>query len=183
LILALDISTSCTGFCVFSYEGTLVNSGAIRLDREKDFFMKVRMVERIIRKLTVEYGLKVVVIEESLQSFRPGFSSAKTLFTLSKFNGIIQYICYNLDMEVFTLNVNTARKLASIKIDRKSNVSTKEQVVQQVSQNNELRLDLPKKILKSGPRKGQEVYENAAYDIADAYVIGKAYCVENHTEC
>ena len=32
-------------------------------------------------------------------------------------------------------------------------------------------LSLPKKILKSGPRKGTEIYENFCYDIADAYVI------------
>jgi len=182
LILALDISTTCTGFCVFNSKGTLIQSGAIRLDKEKEFFIKARMVEEVIRNLLIKYNLKVVVIEESLQSFRPGFSSAKTLFTLSKFNGIIQYVCFNLAMEVCTLNVNTARRLASIKIDRKCDASTKDQVIQQVSVTNELKLDLPKKILKSGPRKGREVYENAAYDIADAYVIGKAYCVENHTE-
>ena len=34
--------------------------------------------------------------------------------------------------------------------------------------------DWPKKILKSGPNKGKERLINGCYDMADAYVIGKA---------
>ena len=54
------------------------------------------------------------------------------------------------------------------------NLKTKDQVLIQVSKI-EPNLNLPKKILKSGPRKGTEIYENFCYDIADAYVIGSAY--------
>jgi preprotein translocase subunit Sec63 len=32
---------------------------------------------------------------------------------------------------------------------------------------------LPKKILKAGPNKGKEVYEEHAKDMIDAYVIAK----------
>jgi Holliday junction resolvasome RuvABC endonuclease subunit len=177
--LSLDISTTCTGYCIFGLNGIVIKSGAIKLDKEKNFFNKVRILEKEILSLSKEFDLSVVAIEESLQSFRPGFSSAKTLFTLSKFNGITQYICFNLGMDIHTLNVNTARRLAGIKIDRKSSNSTKEQVIIQVSERYEPKLTLPKKILKTGPRKGLEVYENSSYDIADAYVIGKAYCLEN----
>lgn len=175
MLLSLDISTSCTGFCIFDNTGKLIESGAIILNHEKNFFKKVKLVEKKLVQLSSFYNLTNVAIEESLQSFRPGLSSAKTLFTLSKFNGIVQYVCHNLKMNICTYNVNTARKLANIKINRNIKTKTKDQVADQVAD----QVVLPKKILKSGPRKGTEVYENHSYDIADAYVIGKAYCVEN----
>ena len=182
MILSLDISTSCTGYCVFDNNGCLIKSSEIILDKEKNFFKKVEIVENILTLVSKEYQIKNVAIEESLQSFRPGLSSAKTLFTLSKFNGIVQYICFKLDMNIHTYNVNTARRLVGIKIDRKSKKKTKEQVVEQVFNKMQDKINLPKKVLKSGPRKGLEVYQSCAYDIADAYVIGKAYCIENIKE-
>ena len=175
MVLSLDISTSCTGYCIFDLGGKLVDSGAILLNKEKVFFKKVEIIESKIDELCLKYQFDTVAIEESLQSFRPGLSSAKTLFTLSKFNGIVQFICFKKDLDIKTFNVNTARKIVNIKIDRKSKTKTKDQVADQVCEH----VTLPKKILKSGPRKGCSVYENYAYDIADAYVIGKAYCIEN----
>jgi Holliday junction resolvasome RuvABC endonuclease subunit len=174
MYLALDISTSCTGYCVFDNNGKLIKSNAIVLTKEKNFFKKVSIVENEIHEVVKEYDITDTVIEESLQSFRPGLSSAKTLFTLSKFNGIVQYICYKLGTNIHSYNVNTARKLAGISVNRKSALKTKDQVLIQVSKI-ESKLTLPKKILKSGPRKGTEIYENFCYDIADAYVIGVAY--------
>lgn len=94
MILALDISTSCTGYCIFSSKSTLIHYGAIDLSKEKSFFKKVDIIQEVLSGLFNEYEIDQVAIEESLQSFRSGFSSAKTLFTLSKFNGIVQYICY-----------------------------------------------------------------------------------------
>lgn len=177
MLLSLDISTSCTGYCVFDKGQTLVDYGAIELHKEKDFFKKVDLACDRLEEILSKYKIETVAIEESLQSFRSGFSSARTLFTLSKFNGIIQYMCYQKKLKIITYNVNTARRLAEIKIDRKAKESTKEQVLAQVELDN-TKLKLPRKQLKSGPRKGLEVYQNSAYDIADAYVIGKAYCVE-----
>ena len=177
MILSLDISTSCTGYCIFDKEGNLIKFGAIDMSKEKSFFKKVDIVKSHLEEIFKTFDIDVAAIEESLQSFRSGFSSARTLFTLSKFNGIVQYICYKEGIGLKTYNVNSARKLANIKIDRKAKATTKEQVAVQVEAI-ETNLTLPRKLLKSGPRKGTEVYENYVYDIADAYVIGKAYCVE-----
>jgi len=177
LILSLDISTSCTGFCVFDNSGNLIENSAIILSKEKDFFKKASIAETVIANLINRHAITDVAIEESLQSFRPGFSSAKTLLALSKFNGIIQYICYKFGVKIHLYNVNTARKLAGIKINRKLDKSTKDQVLDHVM--NSTSIDWPTKVLKSGPNKGKTVYEKYCYDMADAYVIGRAYCVEN----
>lgn len=178
MILALDISTSITGFCVFN-EWNCVHIGHIDLRKEKDFFKKIDLVKEKIEELHKQYNFDEVAIEEAFQSFGRGLSSAKTLFTLAKFNGIIQYIVFSLGINTTVINVNNARKLVGIKINKKDKTkNTKEQVLEQVQQLNTT-LMWPKRRLKSGPRKGLEIYDDCCYDRADAWVIGKAHLLEN----
>ena len=60
-------------------------------------------------------------IEENLQAFRPGLSSAKTLLTLARFNGIVGYLAQQeFFCEPIYINVNVARKSVGLKIIRKS---------------------------------------------------------------
>ena len=122
MILALDISTSITGFCVLHKFGDPIHVGYIDLRKEKDFFRKVDLVKEKIVELNEKYKFEEVAIEEPLQSFARGLSSARTLFTLAKFNGIVQYIVYSLGLIVTVINVNNARKLVGIKIVKKSRV-------------------------------------------------------------
>lgn len=178
MLLSLDISTSITGFCVFN-EWNCVQSGHVDLRKEKDFFKKIDLVKAKIEELHKQYDFKAVAIEEAFQSFGRGLSSAKTLFTLAKFNGIIQYIVFSLNVDATVINVNNARKLVGIKINKKDKTkNTKEQVLEQVQKFNSTLL-WPKRILKSGPRKGLEIYDDCCYDRADAWVIGKAHLLEN----
>lgn len=178
MLLSLDISTSITGFCVFN-KWNCVHIGHIDLRKEKDFFKKVDMVKEKIEELHKQYDFKEVAIEEAFQSFGRGLSSAKTLFTLAKFNGIIQYNVFSLGIQPTVINVNNARKLVGIKVNKKDKTkNTKEQVLEQVQQLNTT-LTWPKRILKSGPRKGLEIYDDCCFDRADAWVIGKAHLLEN----
>lgn len=177
LLLSLDISTSITGFCIFN-QWNCVHIGHIDLRKEKDFFKKVDMVKEKIIELHQQYNIEEVAIEEAFQSFGRGLSSAKTLFTLAKFNGIIQYIVFTLGINPAVINVNNARKLVGIKVDKKNKTkNTKEQVLEQVQKINS-DLKWPMKVLKSGPRKGLEIYDDSCYDRADAFVIGKAHLIE-----
>ena len=178
MLLSLDISTSITGYCVFN-EWNCVHIGHIDLRKEKDFFKKVDLVKAKIEELHKQYNFKEVAIEEAFQSFGRGLSSAKTLFTLAKFNGIIQYIVFSLGVKATVINVNNARKLVGIKVNKKDKTkNTKEQVLEQVQKLNST-LSWPKKILKSGPRKGLEIYDDCCFDRADAWVIGTAHLLEN----
>jgi Holliday junction resolvasome RuvABC endonuclease subunit len=178
MILALDISTSCTGWCVFDENG-LRGFGFIDLSKHKGMYEKAGRVKTTLINLAQEYQFKKVAVEENLQAFRPGLSSAKTLMTLAQFNGVVRWICHDvLKVEVTAINVNTARKTVGLKIDRKSKLKTKEQVwnfVREINQNDEIKVQWPYKKLKSGPNKGQTRLCSEAYDVADAYVIGKSY--------
>jgi hypothetical protein len=73
------------------------------------------------------------------------------------------------------MNVNHARKSVGLKINRKSSLSTKEQVFEWVKQNGMADFPWPTKMLKSGPRKGLVIFDDSCYDISDAFVIAKAY--------
>ena len=115
-----------------------------------------------------------ILIEENLQAFRPGFSSAKTIVTLARFNGIVTYLCSEVfDIEPEFMNVNSARKTVGLKIDRKSDQSTKDQVLD-FAKSRILDFDWPTRTLKSGARKGLVIPADCCYDIADAYIIAAA---------
>jgi len=178
MILGLDISTSCTGVAVVGLSQELVASSAIDLSKIKCKFEKADKVRFHIDHYLSEHNISHICIEQNLQAFRPGFSSAGTICTLAQFNGTIQYICRELSgMIPVEINVNTARKAVGFKANRKLSKTTKEQVFEHVTRHLE-RLDSsfcwPLRKLKSGPRKGQETYAKGCTDIADAYVIGVA---------
>jgi len=176
MILGLDISTSSTGWSILTTEGKLLKIGYIPLSKLDCLFSKADVISKVISDIHLFQEITHVFIEENLQAFRPGLSSAKTLITLARFNGIVSYVCKKeFGFNPIYLNVNSARKSLGIKITRgkKAEKSTKEQVLDWVD--GELgNYDWPNKTLKSGPRKGCVVLEPGCYDMADSYVIARA---------
>jgi len=177
MILGLDISTSCTGWCILDDKGALSDMGYIDLKNKKGMFEKALVVKKKLAMLHLMNDIQHVFIEENLQSFRSGFSSAQTLSTLARFNGVVSYQCFEeFGSEPAFLNVNSSRKSLGIKVERekKCGIPTKKQVLDWVT----IRLSgiytWPTKTLKSGPRKGQITLEPGCYDMADAYVIASA---------
>ena len=87
-------------------------------------------------------------------------------------------MCHDeFQLEPGFLNVNSARKTVGLKIDRKSDLNTKEQVLNFVK-GKLPEYDWPTRMLKSGARKGLVIPADSCYDIADAYVIALASIVE-----
>jgi len=178
--IGLDISTSIIGMSLFSGD-TLVKLMHVDLTKTKCMFDKASKFEEEFKQkilLNVEndnlLDIKCIYIEDTLQSFSRGLSSARTLMQLSRFNGIVSNIAFRITrIKPVFINVNTARKTLGIKIDKNSVKDKKEQVMDWVDS------DLggynwPTKIISRGPNKGHVKYEKFCYDIADAYVICKA---------
>lgn len=178
MILGLDISTSCTGWCILEDTGAFVSMGAIDLSKENSLYSKAGKIKNNLAALHISYDIQKIFIEENLQAFRPGLSSAKTLLTLARFNGIVSYVCsQEFFKDPIYINVNNARKTLEIKIKRQKvvNKSTKDQVWEWVSDKlKNTNFDWPMKTLKSGPRKNQTILDPSCYDMADAYVIAMA---------
>tara|TARA_R110001583_G_scaffold7985_13_gene38974 strand:+ start:12731 stop:13285 length:555 start_codon:yes stop_codon:yes gene_type:complete len=178
LILGLDISTSCTGWCLLNTDGTFNSAGYIPLTSYKCMFRKAEEAEKAIENIVSQNNVSKIGIEQNLQSFRSGFSSAQTISTLARFNGILSYIVFK-KTGIFPefINVNTARKQAGIKVIRKSNggAPVKEQILEWAQEElKNLKYSWPEKILKSGPRKGQKIMHPGCFDISDAFVIAIA---------
>lgn len=177
--LGLDISTSCTGYAISEVDsrgGTIkVILGSIKLDHLDGLTAKANHVKQVLEDLKKSYTFCTVYVEENMQAFRPGASSAQTLVKLAKFNGIVCYICSQvLGVEPTGVNVNHARKTLGINLQREKicGVSTKEQIYRWVITQPLLSdQKWPTKKMTSGPRKGAEVLETSAYDMADAFVV------------
>jgi len=175
MIIGLDISTSITGATVINEDGNVVSCEAWDFRNKRYFptlFEKGHEIKELLYQLKLEYDITSVYIEQSLQSFRSGFSSAKTLSTLSRFNGIVSWLCY----EVFELKpeyvaATSARKICGIKIPK--GTKAKQIVIQYIIDNVP---DVPIAYTKHGNPKPQ------CYDMADSWVVARAGWLQCQTQ-
>jgi hypothetical protein len=178
MFLGLDISTSAVGICVLDCNRVVKFIDFIDLHKKKSLFEKADGFKVELEKIKNKFDIRKIAIEENLQAFRPGLSSAKTIVGLARFNGVCSYISAEVfGLEPEFVNVNSARKLAGIKINRKSSKNTKEQVLEFV-QACEPTLVWPTKILKGGPRRGNVILVKECYDMADAYIIAQSAAIQ-----
>ena len=165
MILGLYVSTSITGYTIVD-NGKIILNGAWDTRKYKNFFDKVVHVKDGLDKIRKEYGTRItaVYIEQSLQSFRSGFSSAKTLSTLSRFNGIVSWLVFDqYGIQPEYIAATSARKLCGIKVSRGQKAK---QVVLNFLLDNE-----PSFVIEY-TRNGNPKPES--YDKADSIVIARA---------
>ena len=165
MILGLDVSTSIAGYTIVD-NGKIILNGAWDTRKYKNFFDKVVHVKDGLDKIRKEYGTRItaVYIEQSLQSFRSGFSSAKTLSTLSRFNGIVSWLVFDqYKIQPEYIAATSARKLCGIKVSRGQKAK---QVVLNFLLDNE-----PSFVIEY-TRNGNPKPES--YDKADSIVIARA---------
>jgi hypothetical protein len=179
LILGLDVSTSCTGVCILDPSLPNENGSHIRYINSIEYKKCGSLWEKadLTHERLEEYKKKFsgnfkVVLEEPLMGFRTGMSSAATITTLMRFNGIVSYISRNIfgcDPEY--ISSSTARKACGIKMQKTSiaGISGKEQVFRYMSENDLKGVTWPQK------KNGQPV--DWSRDATDAYVIARASCI------
>lgn len=166
MILGLDVSTSITGITVLDDAGKILLNETVDMRSKKfdGFFSKADAVERRLALLKTTHKIEKIYIEQSLQAFRPGLSSAQVILTLGKFNGIVSWICYKVfGFEPEYIGASTARKALGIKVERGANA--KEVVLEHV------------KALEPGFKVEYTAHGNpvaGTFDRADSYVIAKA---------
>ena len=133
MILGIDVSTSITGFAVVA-EDELVFYDSVDLRKKKGAFEKALLVKEKLMDLfemyqcynnedpgwgDSEYPINHIYIEQPFTFFNSGGSSAKTMATLQKFNGIVSWIVYELfELEPQYVTAMEARKLCGIKVPR-----------------------------------------------------------------
>ena len=167
MFLGLDISTSITGATLVDDIGQVLYCEAWDTRNKNhfpDLWDKANFIKGRLLDLKAMFVIERVFIEQSLQAFRPGFSSAKTLLTLASFNGIVSYICQDqLGIKPEYVGASTARKSNGIKVPRGE--KAKKVVLQHVLDNEP---DFVVEYTKQGnPKPGH-------YDRADSLIIARA---------
>ncbi len=172
-MIGLDISTSCTGIAIISTNGKLVDmlthvpEGSTLVEKATHF--KEILVDEIAKQYAADPT--AIFIEQNLQKFRRGFSSAHVINKLARYNGMCSLVVYEVfGIQPVYVNVNEARKKLGIKVKRGENV--KEKVFEWAK--NSTDYVWPTKILKGGPRRGLEILHPGCYDMADALVTATA---------
>ena len=178
MVLGVDISTSITGFAIVA-DGQIVNYDSIDLRKYKDVFDKTIAIKEKLLDLfemyqcnnedklafgNSEYPIEHIYIEQSLHMFMGGKSSAKTLSTLTRFNGIVSWLLYEIfEIKPKFIGASSARKQAGIKVPRgqKAKVVVLEHLLE-----NEPAFNI--EYTKHGNPKPE------SYDRADAIIIAKA---------
>lgn len=164
MILGIDISSSITGYTILDDEGKIIISECIRLEKCKDFFEKANKAKQAFIEINKKYKIDNIFIEEPLLSFKAGFSSASTISTLSRFNGVLSWMCYELfKKEPEYFSAATARKACGIKVPKGE--KAKEFVFKTV-------LDTVPEFIVEWTAKGNPT--PGTYDRCDSYIIAKA---------
>ena len=171
MILGIDVSTSITGATILDKDGAILYNQAWDTRNKNKFpslYEKAQLIKEELIYINDKFHIDEIFIEQSLQSFRSGFSSAKTLSTLSRFNGIVSWLCWDLfGMEPTLMAASSARKTAGVAIKRGD--KAKEKVLEFVVDN------VPGFVVeytKHGhPKPG-------VMDRSDSYIIAKAGLVE-----
>ena len=162
MILGLDVSTSITGATLLNEKGEVIYNDAWDTRKHKNLFYKAEEIDAKMGLLPVSPDR--IYIEQSLQSFRSGFSSARTLSTLSKINGIVSWICYRrYAIEPEYLAATSARKACGITVPRGTKAK---QVVLQFVLDNESVYSID--YTRNGNPKPE------SYDKADSIIIARA---------
>ncbi len=176
MILGLDVSTTVTGVCILdpsqnlSVESRIKHLDRIEFKKCKNLWEKADVVASELDKLLKTYpGVYTVALEEPLLGFRTGMSSAATITTLMRFNGIVSYISREIfKVDPLYIASSSARKLCGINMQRTSIavMSGKEQVFKYMSENDLKHVQWPAK------KNGAAV--DWSRDATDAYVIARA---------
>lgn len=180
-VLGLDISSSCVGVCYLNVASGIKTDGTHievldHIDLKSsakltNLWQKADELKKVLNKMISDYSMKPdqIIIEDAAKKFTPGRSSADTISTLLRFNGISSYVVrelFNKDPEF--LGAQEARKLCSLKMQRvgKVNKPQKEQVFEAMMSSDLKHIVWPKK------KSGADV--EWSRDATDAYVLAKA---------
>jgi len=178
-ILGLDVSTSVVGVSVVNEKAPDdLGTNVLLLDRVEfkgkdgeSLWTKADAVRRELSKWVSHIGdfsVDRVIVEEPLMGFRTGMSSAQTITTLMKFNGIVSFIARELTgLDPEYVSSARARKACGVKLQKTSVAGPqKEQVFSHMMAHDLSYMSWVKK------KNGADV--DWSRDACDAYVIARS---------
>lgn len=169
-VLGLDVSTSCTGACVYDcLEKKILKLDHVDLKKFSTPWEKADAIAAFYQ--TIEFQINALFVEDIAMMYTPGMSSAGTIAALARFNGLASYIARSRwAVEPVHIKPAQARKLCGIKLLQKTKDpqgrSHKQQVFDWMCARDLKDVTWPVK------KNGKLI--DACWDRVDAYVIAKA---------
>lgn len=170
--IGLDISTSTVGVCVLeAATGKMLYLSHVAMTKYSNEYDKADNFGDAWLQLD-KWSVRKIYIEEAAKKFSPGFSSADTIMTLGRFNGILSYKIYQMTgVRPVMINVRSARSKLSIKIDYSDKTKTTKQKVFETVKALNPGFPWISHVAKTGKFKGQNVYDKVNEDRSDAWII------------
>lgn len=182
-LLAYDLSTVTIGYTVFDIDTKEI----VEIDYKKmngdDLINKGNVIDELNKFLYNKYKFETFVIEDSLKSFSSGGTNSNAMLKTTSLNFLCQFLMMDrFKIQTNGLNVNHARGLFEPlfhKMIRKMKGVKGKDLMFEMVKKQYPEIKFPTKILKSGNRKGVEVFLEEAKDMSDSLVLGKAWLIEN----
>ena len=131
MILGLDASCSCVGWC-FAETGSVMDAGFLNISKLDTNKEKGNFVINFLSHHPCVHDIKRINLEAALSGFGGGLTSQQTIITLSRWNAILEYMLNEwLPVPVILCNVNTMRKKVFGKA-RVKGIKPKDYVKQQI---------------------------------------------------
>ena len=163
-ILGLDVSSSKIGIAVLGEDRKILTSEVIKLKSDDSLENRALMLENKLEKLKKFYFIENIYVEEPFIAFGGGKTTAQTMATLQRFNGMCCYIVYRVfDTSPNMVQVRSARSKLGIKIPKgTAQKDSKKYIIEYVEKNHpEFKYNLT---AHGNPQPGTD-------DRADAIVI------------
>ena len=117
--LGLDISSSKIGIALLDNENVII-SDVLKFKSNQSLEERAAQFERRMREIDTYHVVYDVYVEQAALMFRGGKTTAFTMATLQRFNGMCCYALSQIfEMEASLINPNSARSILGIKVPRK----------------------------------------------------------------
>ena len=120
MILGLDVSTSRVGWAIINDNQELIDSGFYKAKAKTPLEERATALkDNVLVPITTIHKITEVRIEEPFSMFSGGKTTARTMSSLQRFNGMISLIAHQLLGKPPTLvGATTARSRCGIKVPR-----------------------------------------------------------------
>lgn len=120
MILGLDVSTSRIGWAIVNKNQELVDSDFFKTDNKASLEERAEALkDKVLKPIMTIYNITEIRIEEPFSMFSGGKTTAKTMSSLQRFNGMVSLTAHQLLGKPPTLvGATTARSRVGIKVPR-----------------------------------------------------------------
>jgi len=120
MIMGLDVSTSRIGWAIVDKDGEYVDSDFFKTKPKTPLEERAEALEqKVLEPLFAKYQISEVRIEEPFSMFSGGKTTAKTMSSLQRFNGMVSLLAYqHLGKPPTLVGATTARSRCGIKVPR-----------------------------------------------------------------